>query len=132
MITGLVLSSATPQVGHFESGNQLINQLYRNVVRTQKANYLDVPTDCPQRDERMGWTGDAQIYIRTATYNADIAAFYQKWLVDLNDGQFGNGAYPNFAPMAYHRPNTVFSPAWMDAGIICTYNIFKVYDDIDI
>lgn len=132
MITGLVLSSATPQAGHFESGNKMVNQLYRNIVRTQKANYLDVPTDCPQRDERMGWTGDAQIYIRTATYNSDIAAFHQKWLVDLNDAQFGNGAYPNFAPMAFHRPNTVYSPGWMDAGIICTYNIFKVYDDIDL
>lgn len=129
MITGLVLSSVTPEAGDFSSGNEMINQLYRNIVRTQKANYVDVPTDCPQRDERMGWTGDAQIYIRTATYNADIAAFHQKWLVDLNDAQFANGAYPNFAPMAYHRPNTVFSPGWMDAGIICTYNLFKVYDD---
>ncbi|PHN02385.1 alpha-L-rhamnosidase [Flavilitoribacter nigricans] len=132
MITGLVLSSVTPRVGHFESGNDMINQLYRNIVRTQKANYLDVPTDCPQRDERMGWTGDAQIYIRTATYNSDIAAFHQKWLVDLNDAQFGNGAYPNFAPMAFHRPNMTYSPGWMDAGIICTYNIFKVYDDLDL
>ena len=132
MITGLVLSSVTPQVGHFESGNEMINKLYRNIVRTQKANYLDVPTDCPQRDERMGWTGDAQIYIRTATYNSDIAAFHQKWLVDLNDAQFGNGAYPNFAPRAFHRPNMTYSPGWMDAGIICTYNIFKVYDDVDL
>lgn len=132
MITGLVLSSTTPEVGNFESGNTMINQLYQNIVRTQKANYLDVPTDCPQRDERMGWTGDAQIYIRTASYNADIAAFFQKWLVDLNDAQFGNGAYPNFAPMAYHRPNTTYSPAWMDAGLICTYNIFKVYNDLNI
>lgn len=132
MIRGLVLSSDTPQAGHFESDNQMINQLYRNIVRTQKANYLDVPTDCPQRDERMGWTGDAQVYMRTATYNTDIAAFHQKWLVDLNDAQFGNGAYPNFAPMAFHRPNTMYSPGWMDAGIICTYNIFKVYNDVDI
>jgi len=132
MITGLVLSSLTPQAGHFESGNKMINQLYTNIVRTQKANYLDVPTDCPQRDERMGWTGDAQIYMRTATYNTDIAAFHRKWLVDLNDAQFGNGAYPNFAPLAFHRPNTMYSPGWMDAGIICTYNIFKVYNDVDI
>lgn len=132
MITGLVLTSVTPEVGHFESGNKMINQLYRNIVRTQKANYLDVPTDCPQRDERMGWTGDAQIYMRTATYNTDIAAFHQKWLVDLNDAQFGNGAYPNFAPLAFHRPNTMYSPGWMDAGVICTYNIFKVYNDVDI
>ncbi len=132
MLTGLVLSSATPRAGTITTGDKMVNQLYSNVVRTQLANYFDVPTDCPQRDERMGWTGDAQIYIRTASFNHDIAAFHQKWLVDLNDGQLGNGAYPNFAPFPFNRPNTVFSPAWMDAGIICPYVIYKVYGDHDI
>jgi alpha-L-rhamnosidase len=68
--------------------------LYQNMVWTQRANFFEMPTDCPQRDERMGWTGDAQIYVRAATCNADIASFYTKWLRDLNDDQWDYGAYP--------------------------------------
>ena len=69
------------------------------------------------------------MYIRAASFNHDIAAFHQKWIQDLNDDQLGNGAYPNFAPFPFNRPNTVFSPAWMDAGIICPYVIYQVYGD---
>ena len=82
----------------------MLNQLYQNMVWTQRANFFEMPTDCPQRDERMGWTGDAQIYVRAATFNADIAAFYTKWLRDLNDDQWDYGAYPAYAPAPARPP----------------------------
>ena len=104
------------------------NTLFENIKTTQSANFIEVPTDCPQRDERLGWTGDAQTYMRSATYNADVAAFMTKFLVDLDDAQRWYGAYPNFAPFPYSRPNQ-YSPAWMDAGVIIPYNMYKVYND---
>lgn len=135
-IKGLALSSNLEKVGSFETDNALLNQLYSNIVWTQKANYLDIPTDCPQRDERLAWTGDAQVYMRSALYNTDIAAFHTKWIQDLNDAQWDNGAYPIYAPMpkspqgvAAIRAEDSFSPGWSDAGVICTYEIFKAYQD---
>ncbi|MBA7654520.1 Alpha-L-rhamnosidase [subsurface metagenome] len=107
----------------------MINQLYSNINWTQLANFLDVPTDCPQRDERQGWTGDAQIYVKSATLNRDVAPFFTKWIRDLNDDQWESGAYPNFAPTPFIRPKYVFSPGWTEAGIICPYHIFKSYGD---
>ncbi|MEK6477414.1 glycoside hydrolase family 78 protein [Catalinimonas sp. 4WD22] len=127
-ITGIVMNSDTPQRSTFECSNPLNNQLYQNILTTQFANYFEVPTDCPQRDERLGWTGDAQIYARSATYNADVAAFFKKWLVDLKDAQRWFGAYPNFAPFPYSRPDQ-YSPAWMDAGIIIPHTMYQVYGD---
>ncbi|MCP4643893.1 MAG: family 78 glycoside hydrolase catalytic domain, partial [bacterium] len=126
-ITGVVLHSTTPQVGAFECDNPMVNQLYRNINWTQRANFIELPTDCPQRDERLGWTGDAQIYVRSATWNRDVAAFFTKWLVDLDDAQRPSGAFPDFAPLPYVQNEP--SPGWMDAGIICPYTIYKVYGD---
>jgi alpha-L-rhamnosidase len=128
-VTGLVLSCDQPVTGSFETGNPMINQLYSNIKWTQLANFLDVPTDCPQRDERLGWTGDAQIYVKSATLNRDVASFFNKWITDLNDDQWETGAYPNFAPTPYIRPKYDFSPGWTEAGIICPYHIFKSYGD---
>ena len=128
-ITGLVLSSDHPMTGSFETGSEMINQLYSNINWTQLANFLDVPTDCPQRDERQGWTGDAQIYVKSATLNRDVASFFTKWIQDLNDDQWESGAYPNFVPTPYIRPKYDFSPGWTEAGIICPYHIFKSYGD---
>jgi alpha-L-rhamnosidase len=68
----------TPEAGFIETDNELVNQLYSNIVWTQRSNFLEVPTDCPQRDERLGWTGDAQVFVQAATYNTDIAAFFLK------------------------------------------------------
>lgn len=98
-LTGLVLSSDLEDVGDFEVDNPMLNQLYSNIVWTQRANYIDIPTDCPQRDERLGWTGDAQIYMRSAIFNSDVAPFHKKWIRDLQDSQWPNGAYPVYAPM---------------------------------
>ena len=129
IITGLVLGSNTPEAGTFECSDNMVNRLYKNIVWTQRSNFVDIPTDCPQRDERLGWTGDAQVYVSSATLNMDIAAFYTKWLVDLNDAQMPSDAYPPFAPFPAILAHNNFSPGWMEAGIICPYQIYKSYDD---
>lgn len=128
-ITGIVLTSATPSTGLFSTDNPLINKLYQNIVWTQRSNYFDVPTDCPQRDERLGWTGDAQAYVQSATFNNDISAFYTKWLVDLNDAQRADHSYPIYAPAPNVRKTDTYSPGWSEAGIICPYTIYKTYGD---
>ena len=126
-ITGVVVHSNTPPVGSFECSNPMVNQLYKNIVWGQRSNFIEVPTDCPQRDERLGWTGDAQIFIRTATYNMDVAAFFTKWLVDLEDAQSKEGAFPDVAPRKVAMGDGV--PAWGDAGVICPWTIYQVYGD---
>ncbi|MCP4313405.1 MAG: family 78 glycoside hydrolase catalytic domain, partial [Bacteroidetes bacterium] len=131
-VTGIVLSSDHKVTSAFECGSEMINQLYRNINWTQLSNFLDVPTDCPQRDERLGWTGDAQVYVNSAIFNRDVASFYTKWLADLNDDQWETGAYPNFAPTPYIRPKYDFSPGWMEAGIICPYEMYHAYGDVRI
>lgn len=128
-ITGIVLTSVTPEVGSFITDNAMINQLYHNITWTQRSNYFDVPTDCPQRDERLGWTGDAQAYIKSATFNTDISAFFTKWLVDLNDAQSADDTYPIYAPAPNLRATDTYSPGWSEAGIICPYTIYKTYGD---
>ena len=126
-ITGIVVHSDTPPVGSFECSNPVVNQLHRNIVWSQRGNFIEVPTDCPQRDERLGWTGDAQIFIRTATYNMDVGAFFTKWLVDLEDAQTKEGAFPDVAPHKVAMGSGV--AAWGDAGVICPWTIYQVYDD---
>jgi alpha-L-rhamnosidase len=126
-ITGIVLHSDTPPTGTFECSNPMVNQLQRNIVWGQRGNFIEIPTDCPQRDERLGWTGDAQIFVRTATYNMDVGAFFTKWLVDLEDAQTKEGAFPDVAPHKVAMGSGV--AAWGDAGVICPWTIYKVYDD---
>ncbi|MCE7059695.1 alpha-L-rhamnosidase [Dyadobacter sp. CY343] len=128
-ILGLVIGSDTPKTGSFETDNAMVNQLYSNIDWTQRANYIDIPTDCPQRDERIGWTGDAQVYAKSATFNRDVASFFTKWVVDLNDAQRKDGSYPVYAPAPDLRKSDTFSPGWMEAGIICPYQIYRAYGD---
>lgn len=128
-VTGIVVHSDTPYHGSFSSSDPMLDKIYQNVVWTQRANFFEMPTDCPQRDERMGWTGDAQIYVRAATFNADIASFYTKWLRDLNDDQWDYGAYAAYAPRPLARPNEHHAAGWMDAGVICPWTIWQVYGD---
>lgn len=125
-VTGIVIASDTPQVGEFACSDPRINQLQSNIQWGQRGNYLSVPTDCPQRDERLGWLGDAQVFIRTATYNADVAAFFTKWLVDVDDGQTAEGVFSDVAPSTM---NFYGAPAWGDAGVICPWTIYQVYGD---
>lgn len=128
-VTGVVLGSDTPRVGHFECSNPMINQLYSNAVWTQRANFLDIPTDCPQRDERLGWTGDAQVFIRTAICNMDVAAFFTKWMNDLLDAQTEDGAFPNVAPDVLGGKG---GAAWGDAGVVCPWTLYQCYEDRDL
>jgi len=129
-ITGIPLSSATPAVGSFECSDPMVNQLCSNILWTQRANFIDVPTDCPQRDERLGWTGDAQAYIRSACLNTDAQAFYHKWIVDLTDAQRADGQFPMVAPLKVAGDDG--GPAWADAGVICPWTVYEVYGDRDI
>lgn len=131
LITGIAVSAATPMTSTFRSGDTLLNRLYKNILWTQRSNFLEVPTDSPQRDERLGWLGDAQIFSRSALYNADLHAFYGKWLADVRDAQYDFGAYANFAPRPY--PDLVwYSPGWMEAGVMVPYNDYRFYGDTSI
>jgi len=127
-ITGLVLHSDTPLTSGFECSDPVANRLFKNVVWTQRANFLDLPTDCPQRDERFGWTGDAQIYVQTATLNADVSAFYSKWLRELMESQLPSGVFPGYAPYPFQH-GWDFGTAWCDAGVICPWTIWRAYGD---
>jgi len=126
-VVGVALSSATPVVGQFECSDPVVNRLHLNGYYTQRSNFIDLPTDCPQRDERLGWTGDAQVYVRTATLNTDVQAFFTKWLVDLEDGQREDGQFPMVAPVKVAGNDG--GPAWSEAGVICPWTIYEVYGD---
>ena len=130
-VTGIVLSNDTPATGEFACSDPVMTQFWKNTVRTQRANFIELPTDCPQRDERLGWMGDAQIYVRTASYNADVAAFFTKWLDDLEEAQRDSGAYPDYCPypFAHGKPGATHGAAWTDAGVICPWTIWQVYGD---
>jgi alpha-L-rhamnosidase len=134
---GIVLHSDTPPTGSFECSNLMINQLQHNIIWGQKGNFVDVPTDCPQRDERLGWTGDTQVFIRTACFNMDVAAFFTKWLRDLSAEQLPDGSVTFVVPEATRRgkggaPSPfpgAGSAAWSDAAVICPWTIYLCYGD---
>ena len=128
-ITGVVVHSDTPTTGHFSCSNEMINQLQSNIDWGQRGNFVDVPTDCPQRDERMGWTGDAQVFVRTAAFNRDVAGFFTKWTRDLEDAQADSGAYPPVATETSLLGESDGGPAWADAGVICPWTIWLCYGD---
>ncbi len=134
--TGVVLHSDMPAIGAWECNNPLLNQLQHNIVWGQKGNFVDVPTDCPQRDERLGWTGDAQAFIGTACYNMDVNAFFAKWLRDVAADQTDDGAITFVVPQLPRKPGG-FNPmmnagaaAWSDAGVICPWVIYQHYGDV--
>jgi alpha-L-rhamnosidase len=129
---GVVVHSAIAPTGSFESSNSLLNQLQHNIVWGQKGNFVDVPTDCPQRDERLGWTGDAQVFARTACYNHDSAAFYTKWLKDLALDQQDDGAVPHVIPNALShrtRSGNSASAGWADAAVAVPWTVYLSYGD---
>lgn len=127
-VTGQVWMSDLRETASFECSNANVNRLFDNIRWSFRGNYLEVPTDCPQRDERLGWTGDTQIFMRSACYLADVRPFFEKWLVDLHDAQHADGGYPDMAPflgrMGYSRA------AWGDAGIICPYMLWQMYGEL--
>lgn len=127
MVTGIVTHTDMAPTGTFECSNPLVNQLVHNIVWGQKGNYLEVPTDCPQRDERLGWTGDAQFFINAAAYSFDIASFMSRWLKTLaHDAQFEDGTFAHVAPRVNERGG---STAWGDAAIVCTHSLYRTYGD---
>jgi alpha-L-rhamnosidase len=131
-ITGRVVHSAAPPSGSFECSKTMVNRLQSNVVWGQRGNFLSVPTDCPQRDERLGWMGDAQVFIRTACFNIDVSAFFTEWMVDVEDAQSPEGAFPDVPPLLRGLSMLDLSngaPAWGDAGIIVPWTVYRTYGD---
>jgi alpha-L-rhamnosidase len=130
-LTGVVVHSDMPVTGHFESSNPMLNQLQKNIVWGQKGNFLDVPTDCPQRDERLGWTGDAQVFARTASFNMDVAGFFAKWLRDVAADQHENGSVPFVVPDVLSQGGQFSggSAAWADAAVIIPWTMYLSYGD---
>lgn len=123
-----VLHTDLEQTGSFSCSDELLTQLQQNILWGQKGNFLEVPTDCPQRDERLGWTGDAQVFIRTAAYNMNVAPFFEKWLKDLAADQQEDGKVPHVIPDV---PTAGYgSSAWGDAAVICPWVLYQCYGDI--
>jgi alpha-L-rhamnosidase len=131
-ITGVVIHSDMATAGTFESSNPLINQLQRNIVWGQRGNFLDVPTDCPQRDERLGWTGDAQVFAPTAAFNMDVSGFFAKWLGDLAADQKPDGSVPFVIPdvLSLRNPRGgQASAGWADAATVVPWTMYQAYGD---
>jgi len=130
-VKGLVVNSVEETTGTLETSNKDVNQLISNILWGQYSNYVSVPTDCPQRDERSGWLGDTQAFSTTAAYNANSKGFLMKFLEDLRDSQSAAGRYPDVAPRHPAALDTS-NFGWSDAGIIVPYNLYKMYGDKDI
>ncbi|MCE5185337.1 MAG: glycoside hydrolase family 78 protein [Planctomycetaceae bacterium] len=120
-ISGVVLHSDLPKIGTFETSHKKLNQLQSNIAWGQRGNFLDIPTDCPQRDERLGWTGDAQVFCPTAMFNFDCHAFWKSWLASMRDDQMPDGRIPHVIPDALKRGG---SPGWMDAAAIIPWEVY--------
>ena len=127
-VTGVVIHSTMAQTGFFECSDPLANRLWSNLNWGQAGNYFEVPTDCPQRDERLGWTGDAQVFVRTAAYNRDIAAFMEKWMRDIADAQHTDGAFTDIAPDVFPQANAGHC-GYADAGVVVPWTMFLFYGD---
>ncbi len=123
--TAVVMHSDMKRTGWLESSDPLLNRFFENVLWGQKSNFLDIPTDCPQRDERAGWTGDAQVFARTACLNYDAERFFTKWLADLRSDQRANGLVPSVVPDV--RDRLYSSPAWGDAAAIVPWQVYLAY-----
>ena len=131
-LTGVVVHSDMAVTGSFECSNPLINQLQHNIQWGQNGNFVDVPTDCPQRDERLGWTGDAQAFCRTAAYNKDVSSFFTKWLKDVATDQKPGGDVPDVIPDVLDKQNattTQPSAGWGDVAVIAPWTMYLVYGD---
>ena len=125
LLTGIVVHSDMELAGNFESSNPLINKINEIIMWSQRSNFVEVPTDCPQRSERMGWAGDIQVFLQTAIYNMQCGAFASKWLYTFDDVQNEAGAYPDFAPL-----HDLYGTAgWADAALICPWDMYQMLGD---
>ncbi len=128
-VTSRVIHSDMKRTGWFSCSDPLLNRLFENIVWGLRSNFLDVPTDCPQRDERLGWTGDAQVFASTAGYIYDVAAFFENWLEDVNSATSDSGIYPNIAPNLLELGQG--APGWADAGILVPFSLFQTYGNTE-
>ena len=126
-LVGLPMHSDMPVRGTFRSGHDLLNRLQQNIVWGARSNFIDVPTDCPQRDERLGWTGDAQVFAATASFNFDTTGFYHKWLNDLEDAQQPGGEIPRVAPNV--NPYADAGAGWSDAVVVVPWQAYRASGD---
>ena len=129
-VIGETVTSAVEEKSSFRTSHEDVNKLYSNIMWGQRSNFVSVPTDCPQRDERMGWTADTQIYSMAGLYNSDTRNFYKKWMRDMRDAQRSDGAYGVIAP--YHWGVGYGATAWADAGVIVPWNVYLMTGDKDI
>ena len=130
-ITGIALSSDLAQTGSFETSDSLLNRLQQNIVWGQRSNFLDVPTDCPQRDERLGWTGDAQVFASTAAFNMDVSGFFAKWLGDAAADQHPGGSVTWVIPnvLGGDSTNGAGTAGWSDAAVVVPWTMYVAYGD---
>ncbi|MDX2227283.1 MAG: glycoside hydrolase family 78 protein [Verrucomicrobiae bacterium] len=132
-ITGRVFHSSCPKTGRLETSNELINRIFHATQWTQYGNLHSTPTDCPQRDERLGWMGDIQVFSQTAIFNMDMAAFFRKFMQDVRDGQTTDGRFPDFAPIPHNSENRFAgNPGWSDAGVIIPWRQWLNYGDLEL
>ena len=129
-VKGLVLHSDLPEIGTFESSHEKLNQLQNNIVWGQRGNFLDIPTDCPQRDERLGWTGDAQAFCPTAMFNYNCHAFWKRWLGSMRYDQLKDGRIPHVIPDILK--GAAGSPGWMDAATFIPWEVYVRSGDIEV
>lgn len=135
-ITGVVIHNNLERTGFFTCSDEMVNRLWLNAHWGQRGNFISIPTDCPQRDERLGWTGDAQVFCKTACYNMGSVMFYEKYLQDLLDSQREDGAFTNIAPTTKTDKvgwmRNAGNSAWAEAGIIIPWTLYSLYHDIRI
>ena len=135
-VKGIVLESIGVRTSGYETSDERVNRLFSNIIWGQRGNFLSVPTDCPQRDERMGWTGDAQVFARTATYNMNVDPFYTRWLYSVRDNQGDDGSYANYIPVVGFPPHGAEdgggAMGWMEAGVIVPWQMYQQYGDVRI
>ena len=129
-VTAIVIHSDMKRTGYLDSSSPLLNQLFKNIIWGQKGNFLDIPTDCPQRDERMGWTGDAEVFCKTASYNFDVEKFFDKWLADLIIDQREDGMVPSVIPQYWSEEWT--RAAWGEAATVCPWQMYMTYGNTKI
>lgn len=129
-----VMYTDLPKTGDFKCSDDSVNKLYSNIVWSQRSNFLSIPTDCPQRDERLGWTGDAQIFVGSAMFNMNCKTFYEKYMADIRDAQAGNGGVGGIAPQIpvnnwYYAERENFSAGWGDVVTVIPYEHYLMYGD---
>jgi alpha-L-rhamnosidase len=138
-VVARVVRSSSPEVSQFSTSSTYLDKLMSNILWTQRSNMIGIPTDCPQRDERLGWTGDALTFSQTAIFNMDMAAFYTKWMQDMRDDQSADGRFPDVAPNPMNVSQSINpafqgnlldgSPAWADAGVLIPWRTYENYGD---